>query len=382
MESSPLNVVLVATYPPTQCGLATYTANLRAVLARAGARARVVRILDRAEDNASFALEVAAIWVKSDLRGIETVIPLVDDCDLVMVQHEFGIYPGRDGDQVVELVRRCARPVITVLHTVLAHPDCHQAAIIDALAEASAKLVVHSDAARCRLLSVHDIDPSKVEVIPHGASPNLTGSPNISALEPLLLTWGLLGPGKGIEHGIEAVALLREQGLDVRYLVAGQTHPNVRSRDGEQYRDMLHTLARARGVGDLVFFDGAYHDWPSLRAIVRSASLVLVPYDSRDQVTSGVLVEALAAGKPVVATAFPHAVELSRTGAVAVVDHKAPRQCARTIRRILAHPCRRTMMENAARAEGKRYDWATVGGQYLALAEAVMLQRSNLAMTI
>ncbi|MGZ4680789.1 MAG: glycosyltransferase [Ilumatobacteraceae bacterium] len=380
METFALNVVLVGTYPPTECGLATYTSNLCAAIGETGATARVVRLVD-APESGELSGEVAALWVRSDAHGIEAVFPVLDECDVVMVQHEFGIYPGRDGDAIVELVRRCQRPVVTVLHTVLAHPSGHQADIVDALAKASRKLVVHSEAARWRLMSLHDLDPGAVAVIPHGASSNLTGTSTVRSPQPLLLTWGLLGPGKGVEHGIEAVAILHGQGFDVRYLISGETHPNVRAREGERYRETLVDLARERGVVDLVDFDPTYRDWPSLRAVVRSASLVLVPYDSRDQVTSGVLVEALAAGKPVVATAFPHAVELSHTGAVAVVDHEAPGQLACVIRGILSNSALYTLMEKAAWKEGARYDWAIVGQQFVALARDA-LQPPNLAVAM
>lgn len=377
METSALDVVLVATYPPTQCGIATYTSNLRAAIAGTGATARVVRLVDAARPGEVPVEHVAASWVRTEVHGIEAALPILDECDVVIVQHEFGIYPGPDGDAVIELVRRCRRPVVTVLHTVLSRPRRRQAAIIDALAATSSRLIVHSEAARRMLMTVHKLDPCVVAVIPHGASPNLTGPPSIHSSEPLLLTWGLLGPGKGIEHGIKAIAILREQGLDVRYLISGETHPNVRAREGERYRKQLQDLARERGVADLVDFDAAYRGWPSLRAIVRSASLVLVPYDSRDQVTSGVLVEALAAGKPVLATAFPHAIELSETGAVALVGHEAPGQIARMIGRILSNTALYSRMKDAARAEGARCDWAIVGRQFAALCRGVASVRSR-----
>ena len=374
LARDPLDVVLVGTYPPTECGLATYTANLRGALAGAGTRARVVRVLDApsgAERDCDDP-DVATIWRHGDPSGLEVAADTLNGSEVVLIQHEFGIFAGADGESVLDLAQRCDRPIITVLHTVMENPTPRQEAIVTALAGRSSRLVVHSAAARSRLLGSHALDPAIVRVIPHGAAPNRLGCKAVTCTEPLLLTWGLLGPGKGIEHGIEAIALLREQGLDVRYLVAGETHPKVRAREGERYREALQAQARARGVADLVDFDAAYRTWPALQAIVRSASLVLLPYDSRDQVTSGVLVEALAAGKAVVATAFPHAVELSRTGAVAVVDHQSPHQCARTIRRILIHPDLQEMMATASRAEGARYDWAIVGQQFANLADEAL----------
>lgn len=376
------SVVLLGTYPPTECGLATYTANLRGALQGRGLSARVVRLLDAGERPMSMSNNVVAVWRRGDPRGVDEALDAARASDLVLVQHEFGIYPGRDGEEIIDFVQRCDRPIITVLHTVLEHPTPRQLGIVNDLTRASNLLVVHSAAARVRLLAVYDIDPNEVEIVPHGAQPNLTGPSTVVSDEPLMLTWGLLGPGKGIEHGIEAVAILRRQGLDVRYLVAGETHPNVHAREGERYRDELVEVARCLGVADLVDFDAVYRDWKSLRAIVRSAALVLLPYDSRDQVTSGVLVEALAAGKPVVATAFPHAIELSHSGAVVVVGYEAPDRCAASIRRILTHPRLRQAMEAAARIEGARYNWSTIGRRFEELAVTAVDQEFESALVI
>jgi glycosyltransferase involved in cell wall biosynthesis len=212
-------------------------------------------------------------------------------------------------------------------------------------------------------LEHHDIDPSGVVVVPHGARVNLSGPPGLVSERPIVLTWGLLGPGKGIELGIEAVAKLRETGIEVSYVVAGETHPNVRAREGERYRESLAALARLHSVEDLVQFDDQYRDWESLRAIVRSATVVLLPYESRDQVTSGVLVEALAAGKPVVATSFPHAVELAQSGAVSVVPHHAPTECAAAIAAILRQPLQCQAMSQAAAGIAEQHDWTNVGAR-------------------
>ncbi len=360
----PFNVVLVGTYPPTECGIATHTANLRCALEDAGIDAAVIRLLGPEDDAGPARQEVAAIWRRGEPAGLDDPIRAADSVDAVIVQHEYGIYPGPNGADIVDFVTACTRPVLTVLHTIVPDPTDRQRAIIAALAARSRLLIVHTQAARRRLLDTHDLDPARVVVIPHGASPNLRGAHLVTSEEPLALTWGLLGPGKGFEHGIEAVALMRDRGLDVRYLIAGQTHPTVRARQGEQYRHGLRELAVRRGVADLVDFDDRYRDWDSLHALVRSATVVVIPYDSRDQVTSGVLVEALAAGKPVVSTAFPHATELEPTGAVVAVDHESPGQIADAVSRIVLDPVVHEQMSAAARLEGKHYDWSSIGARY------------------
>ena len=391
--SASRSVLLVGTYPPTECGLATYTANLREAVERTGATSPVLRLLDDDDHSQADSRHVAGLWRRGSTSASSSAsssaahaAAVASRFDAVLLQHEFGIFPGVDGCEVVPFVEACRRPLITVLHTVLERPSDSQRGILDAVLARADCVVVHSEVAYRRLLGVTDIDPERVAVIPHGATPNLIGATVASGhrvdrlLPPIMLTWGLLGPGKGIEHGIEAVGKLRTSGLDVRYVVAGQTHPNVRARQGERYRQSLVELARGWGVSDLVDFDDGYRDWDALRALVRTATLVLVPYDSTDQVTSGVLVEALAAGKPVVATAFPHAVELSRSGAVAIVPHGSPDDCAAAVRKVLTRPDLRLAMETAARAEGARYDWANVGRRFRQLIEtAVEVEEGRLA---
>jgi polysaccharide biosynthesis protein PslF len=172
--------------------------------------------------------------------------------------------------------------------------------------------------------------PEKVFVIPHGAADNrvIASSPAGGARRKVL-TWGLLGPGKGIEHAIDAMAVLRGRGLRAEYQVAGQTHPRVLDRDGEAYRQALMARARDREVADRVHFDARYLPADALGRLISSADVVLLPYDSPEQVTSGVLIEAVAAGKPVVSTRFPHAVELLRSGAGLLVDRQDPADIAR-----------------------------------------------------
>ncbi|MBI5089725.1 MAG: glycosyltransferase, partial [Actinobacteria bacterium] len=309
------SAIVVGTYPPTQCGLATYTDHLRGAMTTRGWDVGVVRLTQPGD--LPPVVPVVANWDRLSGAGLDDAVLTCETTSVVLLQHEYGIYPGADGRDVLDLVHRCAPPIISVLHTVLADPTRSQRAVLDQLMDRSAVVTVHTEVARSRLLGVHGVDPRRVAIVPHGATPNLAGSARTAS--PTVLTWGLLGPGKGIEHGIAAIARLREAGLDVRYVVAGETHPNVRATEGERYRNGLARQARHAGVGDLVEFDPGYRDWASLRALVRSATLVLLPYDSHDQVTSGVLVEALAAGKPVVATAFPHALEVASTGAALVV---------------------------------------------------------------
>jgi glycosyltransferase involved in cell wall biosynthesis len=184
-----------------------------------------------------------------------------------------------------------------------------------------------------------------------------------------LLTWGLLGPGKGIERVVDAMGSLRESGVRARYLVAGQTHPKVLATDGEIYRNARIEQAWRNGVAASVVFDASYRDVPSLTALIQSSAAVVLPYDSRDQATSGVLVDAIAAGRPVVATAFPHAVELLASGAGIVVDHDDPDALAVALRRVLTEPNLAARMAAEASRLAPSMGWPVVARAYLDLAE-------------
>jgi glycosyltransferase involved in cell wall biosynthesis len=187
-----------------------------------------------------------------------------------------------------------------------------------------------------------------------------------------LLTWGLLGPGKGIERVIEAMGSLHELNGRPRYLIAGRTHPKVLAAHGEAYRRACAEQAKSSGVADAVFFDADYRDVSSLTALIQSAAVVVLPYDSTDQVTSGVLVDAIASGRPVVATAFPHAVELLGSGAGVVVGHDDSDGLASALRRVLTDPRVAGSMAAEARRLAPTMAWSVVAKAYLVLAQRLL----------
>jgi len=258
-------------------------------------------------------------------------------------------------------------PSIVVLHTVLEDPTPHQRIVLERIAAAATAVVVMSDRARSLLASGYRVDMEKVSVIPHGVPDwdSLVGGHRSD--RTTMLTWGLIGPGKGIEWGIRAVAALRDVEPTLHYEVLGETHPKVIAHEGEAYRDRLRLLAEELDVADRVTFDARYLDRGRLAARVAAADLVLLPYDSREQVTSGVLVEAVAAGKPVIATAFPHAVELLNDGAGIVVEHESPKAIAKAVRSILSG--------RDAGARRPAFDpdtaWSAVAQRYRELAETM-----------
>jgi polysaccharide biosynthesis protein PslF len=361
VASTSRRVAILSTYPPTQCGLATFTAALQSHLGTSGFAADVVRVVE--DEDGHYGPEVIAQLVNGSASSALGVVRLLNAYDAVVVQHEYGIYGGPDGADVLALLDALSVPVVVVFHTVLQEPTQSQRAILERLLRIAAVAVTMTETARARLISGYGAHRDQVTTIPHGAERHLhLALPERHDDRPLVLTWGLLGPGKGIEWAIDALTGLAD--LSPRYLVLGKTHPKVAARHGEAYRDALVARAQARGVSHLVEFDDSYLPVAALASIVATAQVVLLPYDSKDQVTSGVLTEAVAAGRPVVSTSFPHAVELLQDGPGLVVPQGDSVALAQALRRVLTDEALNRQVTEAAVRKAPELYWSAVAGRY------------------
>ena len=370
----------ISTYPPTQCGLATFNAalatHLTSPLGVGGNAGNGVVRLVAGDDQAGLAIDKAAprvvhTWHTDQPGGWVAAANALNRFDVVIVQHEYGIYPGDTGAEVLPLLRALKKPKIVVLHTVLAKPDALQRDVLERIVAAADAVVTMTDTARRRLAECYRVDPRKISVIPHGANSHATSAPGRKDI-PQLLTWGLLGPGKGLEWALHALARLDEP--RPVYTVAGRTHPKVLEHHGDVYRDGLKKLAADLGVADVVRWADRYLDQDELSSLIRSADVVVLPYDSTEQVTSGVLIEAVGAGVPVVATEFPHAVELLADGPGLLVPHQDPAAMAAAIRRLLADPEATSRLTGLA--GGPTLRWPAVAARYQALAGRLLTVRT------
>lgn len=361
---------ILSTFPPTQCGLATFSQALATHLQVSGADVGIVRVVESPQAAVRLVTHQYLVSARGAARAAAEAL---DNFDVAVVQHEYGIYGGRDGVDVLDVLAEIRVPILAVLHTVLTQPTSHQHYVLAGVIEAASVVVTMTETARQRLIGGWGVDPAKVTVIAHGAEDNRTAGRDTTApLGRTVLTWGLLGEGKGIEWALEAIAGLADLTPRPLYRVVGQTHPRVLEREGEVYRDRLRALVRSFGITSMVEFDGRYLDGPTLRRIVRDADVILLPYDSRDQVTSGVLTEAVVAGKPVVSTAFPHAVELLSSGAGILVPRQDPTAISAALRRVLTGPGVAGPMAARARALAPALLWSAVAAQYVRLGHAVL----------
>lgn len=362
---------ILSTYAPTPCGLATFSAGLSDALAVHGSAVGVVRVADELPPSSS---RVVAELVNGSTPSVLACADALNRNDVAMIQHDYSIYGGADGAEVIGILEKLRVPSIVVAHTILKAPTAHQRQVLEAVAARADRLVVMTEAARQRLCLTYTVDRRKIVVIPHGATIPIT--PRLKrASRPTILTWGLLRPGKGIERVIDSMAALQDLPGRPRLVVVGRTHPKTLAAEGEAYRESLIEQARRCGVAGSVHFDPHYYGGAALGALIQSAAVIVVPYDSTDEVTSGVLVDAVASGRPVVATAFPHAVELLRGGAGTVVNHDDPDALGIALRQVLTEPRLAGSMAAEARLLAPEMEWSVVAGAYLRLAQRILAER-------
>lgn len=370
-------VAVISTFPPTHCGLATFASALANGMSAVGARE--VGIVDVSEGDIHIRPpSVVAHLVQGSSRSRIEAARIINGYDFLLVQHEFGIFGGDDGSEILDLLDDVHVPIVVTLHTVPLRPSGGQRRVLEQLARQAHLLVAMTQVARERFISLYEVDPSKVVVIPHGAT--LLPVSSAPPVEPFtFLTWGLLGPGKGVEWMIDAMAMVPELSPRIRYIVAGQTHPKILANDGDGYRDMLKRRSRLLGVEGIIEFDDTYRSLDSLLDLINSVSCVVLPYDSVDQITSGVLVDALSARRPVIATAFPHAEELLAGEAGIVVPHRDPVSLASAIRSVVTEESRLESMFDATADIARQHRWTVVASQYLEYGSQLVRSGSAVA---
>jgi len=382
---------VVGSYFPRQCGIATFSKDLRdAVAAEIGQRqASVVAIDDNA---AGYAYPDEVRFQIPQHKQVEYISAAdllnVNQIDCVLLQHEFGIYGGKDGSQVLEFARTLRMPIITTLHTVLLEPSSNQRAVLKELARLSDRVVVMSHLAETMLHDVYGVPKEKIAYIPHGI-PDVPFVDPISLKEQfgmegrrVLLTFGLISPGKGIEVAIRAMPQIVEKNPDVMYIVLGATHPHVLKNDGNAYRSKLERLVDRLGLDNHVVFHNRFVTLEELLGYIGVAELYITPYPSKQQVTSGTLAYAVGAGKVVVSTPYWHAEEMLADGRGRLFPFGDSDALARNVNELLGNEAEHSLIRRRAYQYGRPMIWKEVARSYLALAATTVKERSRQARPI
>ncbi|MDP1851387.1 MAG: glycosyltransferase [Candidatus Planktophila sp.] len=365
----------VSTFPPTLCGIASFTASLMSAINEyQDCPSSVIALLEPGDifPQGNVPPEVAGFLRQNDDYSLKLALKILNKNNIAIIQHEFGIYDGPDGDEVLKIASGTRIPLITILHTVMRDPTPGQFRVLTKLCELSTIVVVMSKTAQTHIINLYGIDPSKVRLLPHGAPEIPAVSLELPKAHPMILTWGLLGPGKGLELAISAMGLLKDMEPAPHYVVVGKTHPKVIAREGERYRESLEKLVRDSGLEEIVSFVPEYLERSEIIEHIARASIILLPYETTEQTTSGVLTEALAALKPIVSTEFPHAVELLSGGAGIVVPHNDPKAIARAIRSIIQDPAVVLKMQQKSREFAGELLWPVVAASYISLAHSLL----------
>jgi glycosyltransferase involved in cell wall biosynthesis len=369
-----VRTVFASTYPPRHCGIATFT---QALSSATGEREILALVAPGA--NLLYPAEVHH-RIRRDEPGdyARTARDLTRCADVVSVQHEYGIWGGEDGAAVLDFVRALNAPAVSTLHTVLRHPTPGQRAILMELVRASAATVVMSRAAARVLTGTYGVDDRAIDVIPHGV-PNLplvlseSVKPTLDLVgREVILSFGLIGPGKGLELVIDALPAVVAARPTACYVVLGATHPDLIASEGEAYRHSLEERVARLGMQSHVRFVDRFVGRVELTRWLEAADVFVTPYPNLDQIVSGTLSYAMGAGRAIVSTPYAYAKELLDGGRGILVPPGSPAAWADALITLLENDELRATVGRRAHEHSRAMVWSNVGSQYRALFSRVV----------
>lgn len=368
-----MRVAFVGNYLPRECGIATFTTDLCAAVASGcpASRCSVVAVNDhgaRYQYSSDVEFEIAEQEIDQYREAADFLNS--KGVDVVCLQHEFGVYGGAAGEYILALLDRLDAPVVTTFHTLLEEPNSNYKRVTLELVRRSGRLVVMTARMERLLCELYHADPAKIDLIPHGIPEvpwtfsDLRHGAVAALNKRVLLTFGLLSPGKGIEYVIRALPDILELGQEVLYLVVGATHPKVLKEHGEAYRDQLEALVRKLDLGEHVEFHDRFVELEELKQFIAAADIYVTPYINAAQAVSGTLAYASGCGKPVVSTPYWHAQELLADGRGLLVPFRDSAAFGTALTTLLMDDDGRLKMARQAYRSGRETVWPRVAMKY------------------
>jgi glycosyltransferase involved in cell wall biosynthesis len=380
----PSRVAFVGNYLPRKCGIATFTTDLcDAIHAEYSATDLLALPMNDTEEGYSYPERVRFELSENNLTSYMQAADFLNfsNIDLVCLQHEYGIFGGPAGSNILELLRRLHMPVVTTLHTVLRDPDPDQRAVMTEIATLSDRLIVMSRQSAEILEETFHVPAEKIDLIPHGIPDLPFTDPNFykdifgTEGKTVLLTFGLLSPNKGLENVIQALPAILKRHPNVVYMISGVTHPHILRNEGDVYRNELIKMAKDLGVEKNVIFRNRFVTPTELVELIGAADIYITPYKHKGQVVSGTLAYALSAGKAIISTPYLHAMELLDEQRGVLVPFQDPAAIAAKTIELLDNPTIRHSLRKRAYLYARDMVWNRVAQQYMASFQRVYNER-------
>lgn len=373
-----MNFVNVSTYYPRQCGLASFSKDLRDSLVMDGHKVWIAAISDK---DYVYSREVYCDIkqnAKEEYIKAAHMINNSPQIQMVIIQHEYGIFGGPNGEFVVDFAAHLEKPYLLVTHTVLPYPTAGQRVILQILARQAAAVVCMTGRSAKLLNSVYGVPMDRTSIIPHGVPPfERKDREGLKMLygytgRKLITTFGLIGPSKGLEIGIKAVERIVDRHPDVLYLIAGKTHPVLMEKEGESYRQILIEMCADRGLDKHVQFINHFMEVEELGDLLFMTDVYLSPYPNRDQAVSGTLAYAVGCGRAIVSTPYEYALDLLKKHKLGLVASEiSPEAISKHMGQVLSRQTLQKSLEKKASSYGETISWPGVAARYADLAREV-----------
>jgi glycosyltransferase involved in cell wall biosynthesis len=370
---APSPALFMGTFPPRECGIATFTKDVVECFDQAfGTHSDVVVIDEPGAENRQYDATVAARISQDDRESYSRAAKAVNahPAPMLNVQHEYGLFGGADGAWFLDFLEKVEKPVAVSLHTVLPEPSESHRAVARRICERSDAIVVLSQTGKDILSDIYDVDPAKINVIHHGVPDvpfrSTDGAKIAFGIEDRMLisTFGLISRGKGLEYAIDAMKPIVARHPEALYLILGQTHPGVRRHEGESYRESLKAKIAELGLEKNIRLVDRYLPFDELLNYLSATDIYLTPYLNPVQVVSGTLAYAVGVGKAIVSTPYLYAKELLAHGRGLFADFRDAESLASQTIALLDDPWLRRATERRAYRFGRKMTWPHVASEY------------------
>lgn len=374
-----MNPLIVSTYPPRKCGIASFTFDLADGMKKALSKPQIIAMI-RDNDCSDYPPEVFFKLREDEIDDYIKAAELINNScvDIVNIQHEFGIFGGECGSYILKFAEKLEKPLVTTLHTVVSTPNSKQIEIVRALSKLSKKTVLMTKTAIELLYSNYGVRKERLSIIYHGVpKPSIYGRPYLKRLygfkgKRIILTFGLISESKGLEYAISGFAKTASIYPDTIYIIIGETHPVVKKLYGESYREKLLNLICEFGLNDRVIMINKFLEQDELMNYLKMADIFITPYVGYEQVSSGALTFAVGSGKAIISTPYIYAVDLLSNNNGILCKFRDDVSIAEAFDYILSSFDRQREFEQKTKAIGEAMQWDNIAKIYLKLFNEIL----------